>query len=542
MPHIYKIHAMADGSRSSFASDEKSSIPAWLQWGMPSTADLVFIALLCTVLLTPLSVKLLGDAGIGWHIRTGQQILVTRNVPRVDLFSSAMKGKPWFAWEWLYDAIVGALDSVCGLNGPVWFTAIVIATVFSWLFRLLIQRGINLMFALLFWLLAISASTIHFLARPHVLSWLFALASFWILDSTEREDLKTGNSRGRSRLWLLPFLMLLWVNVHGGFLLEFVLLSIFWLGALWTWLRTGDVSLEESLRKITAGKRVRDLTLVGVAAAGTSLLNPYGWKLHAHIYHYLSDQFLMDHIDEFQSPNFHGLAQRCFLALLLLSLAVLIGRGRRLSASEVLLVLFAVYAGLYASRNIPMSSVFLAMTVGPLCPKPGSCEFFSRMEKIESELRGHLWPLLSAVTTFAIVVHGGRIGSDQLIYAHFDQNRMPVEATSFLRTEKIQGPILSPDYWGGYLIYALSPTNKVVLDDRHDFYGSGFLKSYLKLIHVEDGWEGLMEQTNPGCLLLPRGSALANMMSKTAGWRSIYADNVSIVFIRDPAGRALDIR
>ncbi|MGC2448558.1 MAG: hypothetical protein WA477_13015, partial [Candidatus Sulfotelmatobacter sp.] len=143
------------------------------------------MAVLCTLLLTPLSIKLLGDAGIGWHIRTGQQILATHTVPRVDSFSSTMDGKPWFAWEWLYDVSVGALDSFCGLNGPVWLTAIVIAIVFGWLFRLLIQRGMNLMFALLIWLLAISASTIHFLARPHVLSWLFALASLWILDSTE---------------------------------------------------------------------------------------------------------------------------------------------------------------------------------------------------------------------------------------------------------------------------------------------------------------------------------------------------------------------
>ncbi len=500
---------------------------------MPSAADLVFVAVLLTLLLTPLSVKLLGDAGIGWHIRTGQQILATRSVPRVDPFSSTMQGKPWFAWEWFYDLIMGALDSVCGLNGPVWFTAIVIAAVFAWLFRLLLQRGMNLMFALLFWLLAISASTIHFLARPHVLTWLFALASFWILDSSERDCLARKDGDSGFRLWLLPLLTLLWVNMHGGFVLEFVLLGIFWLGALWIWWRTGESSLEGSLLKIATGRRVRELTLVGAATAVASLANPYGWNLHEHIYRYLSNRFLMDHIEEFQSPNFHGLAQRCFLLLLLLSLAVLIARGRQLSASELLIVLFAVYAGLYASRNMPVCSIFLAMVVGPLCPNRGFCGFFQRMKNVQSELRGHIWPIACAVATLAIVAHGGRLGSDHLIDAHFDANRMPVAATSFLREEKIKGPILSPDYWGGYLIYTLNPETKVVLDDRHDFYGSEFLKSYLKLIHVEDGWESFLQQTNPGCLLLPRSSALANMMGKTVGWRSIYADKVSIVFVRD---------
>jgi hypothetical protein len=65
---------------------------------------------------------------------------------------------------------------------------------------------------------------IHFLARPHVVSWLFTLVWFWALDSSERDCLR---GRGRSRwLWALPFLMLVWVNVHGGFLVGFVLLAI----------------------------------------------------------------------------------------------------------------------------------------------------------------------------------------------------------------------------------------------------------------------------------------------------------------------------
>ena len=70
-------------------------------------------------------------------------------------------------------------------------------------------------------MLALSASTIHFLARPHVVSWLFTLGFFWVLDNTERNYFK-GIGRHR-KLWALPALMLIWVNVHGGFLLGFVL-------------------------------------------------------------------------------------------------------------------------------------------------------------------------------------------------------------------------------------------------------------------------------------------------------------------------------
>ncbi len=109
-----------------------------------------------------------------------------------------MRGKTWFAWEWLYDVIVGALERWAGLNGVVWFTAVVIAGVFAWTFRLLVRRGTNVFVALVLLLLAASASMIHFLARPHVLSWLFTLAWFWILDSSESDCLAADSAATHS--------------------------------------------------------------------------------------------------------------------------------------------------------------------------------------------------------------------------------------------------------------------------------------------------------------------------------------------------------
>ena len=235
-------------------------MPAWARWVMPSASDLIFVAILMVLLLTPLAVKLLGDAGIGWHIRTGQQILATHAIPRTDPFSSTMGGKPWFAWEWLFDLVVGELDHVAGLNGVTWMTAVIIAGVFGWMFRLLIRREMNVVYSVILVLVALCSSTIHFLARPHVVSWLFTLAFFWVLDSTERNYVK-GIGRHR-KLWALPLLMVVWVNVHGGFLLGFVLLGVFWFGSVWTWLKIKGDGIDDVLRKIAAAKRVRTLTQV----------------------------------------------------------------------------------------------------------------------------------------------------------------------------------------------------------------------------------------------------------------------------------------
>jgi hypothetical protein len=438
------------------------------------------------------------------------------------------------------------LEGSLGRNGVVWLTAVVIAAVFAWTFRLLIQHGTNVLLAVGLVLLAVSASMIHFLARPHVMSWLFTLAWFWILDSSERDCLEGQAGSSERRLWLLPLLMLAWVNVHGGFLVGIVLLGIFSLGALWNWFRARLGRIEELVQKFASVKRAQSLVFVGLLSLLASLVNPHGWKLYAHVQSYLSNRFLMDHIDEFQSPNFHGVAQKCFALLILIAMAALAVRGRKLRMSQGLTVLFAVYAGLYASRNIPVSAVLLVIIVGPLLWGTKTAElrsdeqprgaaftrFMARMTAIETGQRGHLWAAVALLTTLLIAMNGGRVGANLLMDAHFDPKRMPVAAVNYLEHSGVKGPVLSPDYWGGYLIYRLAPKTQVVVDDRHDLYGEAFFKSYLKMIRVEPGWEDFLRDHSSGCLLLPKDSPLAQVLIENHAWKPVYVDDLAIVFVR----------
>jgi hypothetical protein len=528
-----------------------------MRWLLPSIGDLFFVAMLAVLVFTNLSVRLLGDAGIGWHIRTGQLILQTHAIPHVDPFSSSTSGQPWFAWEWLYDVIVGWLASVSGLNGVVFFTALVIAATFAFTFRMLLRRGCDVLTASILVLLAASAAMVHFLARPHVVSWLFTMVWFWILESAENSDgasereTNSPHLFSRRKPWLLPLTMLVWVNLHGGFLVGFVLLAIYWISAAWSWLRLRDARLKDALEKIRVGRRVRTLTWIGLLSAAATFINPYGFHLHAHIYEYLSNHFLMDHIDEFQSPNFHYVAQKCFAALLLLTLIALAAKKNKVKPSQLLVLLFSVYSGLYAARNIPVSSLLLIAIIAPWLSEAAASlteshssairtralrtkDFLARMKGIELGLRGHLWPIATIVLTCWIAAHAGKLGSNTLMDAHFDAKRFPAATVDYLQQHQVQGPLLSPDFWGGYLIYRFYPQQKVVLDDRHDLYGEDFLKSYLKLLHAEPGWEEFLHQHPANCAIVPKDSALANLFTRMSGWHKIYSDDVALAFVRDP--------
>ncbi|MGA7293615.1 MAG: hypothetical protein WBW85_13840 [Terriglobales bacterium] len=533
---------------------------------MPSVRDIIFVFLFWSLLGGRLSNRPLADPDIGWHIRTGELILATHSLPHSDPFSATMQGHAWFAWEWLYDIVLGMLDRACGLNGVVWLCALLAAGIVVLLLSQLIKRGTGLLLAVALMLLAEFAATVHLYARPHIMSWLFSLLWFVVLDRWEsgRGDLQEsgGSARGKPPRWIpwfFPASMLLWVNLHGGWIFGMALLGIYALASFIESLRAHD-----ALAAIRASQRARAMTVAWAAAGLATLVNPYGWRLHEHIYHYLGDRYLMNHISEFLSPDFHDWPQRCFLIILMLLLIAFAGdetpsdresgKFGKVRLSHLFVVLLAVYTGFYSSRNLPISSMLLVLIIGPMLWKefvsaagaPGAwgwvregvsriSDFSERMGAQEMELEGHLWPVASVVFAFAICLQGGWLGSHQVIHARFDPKKVPVAAVDFLQKELPgsrlgAGPIFSTDSWGGYLIYRLYPERKVLVDDRHDLYGSERVRELMMLSLGEPGWQKTLERWQVRTALLPTGSTLANLMREVPqDWQVVYEDKLAVV-------------
>jgi len=485
-----------------------------------------------------LSGRLLGDATIGWHIRNGQQMLHSHAITRTDPFSVTRGGQTWYAWEWLYDIVIAGMHHWLGLNGVVFFTAVIVALTFALTLRMCLRRGADLPVAAFLLVLSLGASMIHLLARPHVLSWLFAVIWFQVLDSTE--------SGGSRRLWYLPVLMLLWANLHGGFVLGFVLLGLYLLSGAVRYFRSRDLEIRERTTR-----RLRALGMVTAASLLASLVNPYGYELHVHVYRYLSSRWLMNHIDEFLSPNFHGVAQQCFVAILLITILELAVARSKPSLSRVLVLLFATYSGLYASRNLPVSSLLITLIVAPLGtqalaeardnPKLSLrlrdllsrwLSFASRVGRVELHFRAHIWPLAAVVLGLLLCTQGGKPGSQPWMDARFDARRFPVQAVDLIAQRGIDEPIFAPDSWGGYLIYRLYPQNRVFVDDRHDFYGEAFMREYLKTVRLTPDWDVFLKEEKVNWALLPAKSSLANMLEETSRWNLVYQDGTAVLLER----------
>ena len=329
----------------------------WQRFLLPSVADLLFLVLLISMTYGALAPRLLSDAGTGWHIRNGELMLRSNSITRVDSFSSTMSGRSWFAWEWLFDLMIAEVHHVAGLNGVVFFAALVVATTFALTFRTVLARGGNVPVAVLFISLAMGASAIHLFARPHIFSWLLVVIWFGFLSRWESEP---GHPKTRRLLWL-PVLMVLWVNLHGGFVSGLLLLGLYLASAFLRYVTT-----QERGRSAAAARKLRHLFGITLLSFLATFVNPYGYKLHVHIYQYLSNHFLMNHIEEFVSPDFHGVGQQCFAALLVLTIIALAAASEKPRLSELFVLLFAAASGLYASRSLPISSILLALIAAPV--------------------------------------------------------------------------------------------------------------------------------------------------------------------------------
>lgn len=516
---------------------------AAMRFLVPSVRDIIFIFIFSSVLAGTLSTRSLADPDIGWHIRTGERILITATLPRTDPYSSLMQGHPWFAWEWLYDVLVGILHRFCGLNGVVWLCALIVASTFTLLLSQLLRRGTGLFLAVVLMLLAECASVIHLFARPHIVSWLFVLLWFIALEQWGANPLP------RWLPWFFPVSMLFWVNLHGGWIFGLALLAIYVFSAVVEIWRASDAFLA-----VRISLRARKMAWSWVASALATFANPYGWSLHAHIYRYLTDRYLMNRIVEFGSPNFHYWPQRCFAFILVLALFALVSRRRSVPVSHLLVVMFAAYSGLYSSRNLPISSMLLVLVAGPVLweafaalPAQAAAwqwtrnrvaaltEFSARMATQEMRFSGSLWPIVSVIVSLLLCLHGGRVGSRQLLHADFDPKAVPAAAVDFLSSQPRHDPVFSTDTWGGYLIYRLYPQRLVVVDDRHDLYGSARFRQILILMQGEPGWRDVLDNLHVHTVLLPAGSTLSSLLRQLPlDWRVTYEDKVAVVFETRP--------
>lgn len=495
---------------------------------IPSVADMIFLSIFLYLCLSQGS-QLLGDCDTGYHIRAGEWILDHWSIPRTDIFSFHSPPIPWTAHEWLSEVIMAVIHNFSGLTGVVVFFTFLLALTFYLLFLSIRKSGGNILTAVLIVLLATAASQIHWLARPHVFSLLLFFIWYRILD-----EYRDGS---RNRLYLLPPIMLLWANLHGGYLLGFMLLAIFLTGEV-----PAALSPDQGTRVIAVG-RLKRLLMISLLSLAAACVNPFGWHILLFPFNLVSNKLIMDNVSEFLSPNFHEPSP--FKYLLLLLMVVLAASRERLRLTDLLLILVFLNMSLYSVRYITLFSIIVAPilvrgTDVLLTGSGGRLAVAIRkrthnLDAVDREAGGVIWPILAL-----LAVSGGVwVGS---IHYEFNPEKKPVAAVRFLEKNHISGNVFNNDEFGDYLIYATWPRYRVFFDGRSDMYGSDRLKEYIKVRSFQDGWEKILDKYRIEWVFFDTDSHLARYLKEKKDWKLLYQDKVASIFVRDTFIPSNDLR
>lgn len=487
-------------------------------WFLPSIPDVIFIIILAIIISG--EGNLLGDADTGYHIRAGEYIIENLNVPDHDIFSFISPPIEWTAHEWLSEVVFALIHKVSGLTGIVVATAILIASVFFLLLKFLRSSGVSIIVAALLVALAAAASTIHWLARPHIFSLLLTLIWYIVLD--------TYQFKKKNYLYLLPPLMLLWVNLHGGFIAGFVLLAVYITG---NFLKAIFVKEERH----EASVRLKILLLFSTLCLLASLLNPKGYEILVFPFKLTANSFIMNNVSEWLSPNFHTDLRYEYMLLLMV---VVFGISKfGLSAIETILVLLFTHMSLFSARYIPLYAIILSPIMGrridhiieALREKRLIKRFLAMSDRAagtDSMTKWHLWPLSSIAVVIFLVFTGN------LEYG-FDKKKLPVDAVQFVKKEKLTGNMFNNDEFGDYIIYSAWPEYKVFFDGRSDMYGVERMKEYSEVTRIETGWDKVLRKYNINWIIYNANSPLSHFLLERHDWKLIYADKVANIFVRN---------
>jgi hypothetical protein len=488
---------------------------------IPSIGQFLFLVVFFVLVFSPAGEKLLADADTGYHIRAGEYILENHTVPKYDIFSYHTPPLPWTAHEWLSEVIMAALHRISGLTGVVVFFSFLISLTYALLFRTMRVYKRNIVIDVLIILLALASSQIHWLARPHIFSLFLMVVWYHLLDSHQNDRV--------GRLYLLPLIMLLWVNLHGGYLTGFILSGIYFLGNLIGYFRGKEEERERAFRK------AKTLGYVIVFCLLASLVNPYGYQILLFPFHLVTDSTIMDNVKEFLSPNFHKPMPFKYLLLVLVGMFAI--SRKPLDFIEVVLVLLFTNMALFSARYIPLFAIVTAPVLSKqaesLLDAAQETRWTSSLKKrgeriatIDAAAKGYGWPVAGVLMVVFLVVSGS-------IEFRFNEKRKPVAAVEFLAKEHIDGHMYDNDEFGDYLIYATYPRYKVFFDGRSDMYGAERLKEYLKIAGFRPGWEKIIEKYDIRWFFIKSDSLLTRYLYEKPEWKLVYSDNVANIHVKN---------
>jgi hypothetical protein len=449
---------------------------------------------------------LLAHFDLGWHLAAGDLIRDQGRIPFHDPWSFTSAGRQWFNLSWLWDVLASILFQHTNFSGLTLFAIACGAVIAGYLASVCLSSGASpiavgiSVFAacLLYPAFAAAYPNIYLAVSPNISTMLFSVIFYG-------ECLK----RTR-RVFLLPAVMVLWANLHGGFLLGLIIVGIFCGVAL--------------LRRDRANLRIYGFVLAGCFVA--TFINPLGWHIYqglATVLGHFSQAYITEWWPYYRNIALPGSIPGVIYMLMFVAFEVRY-RGLRPLEPRLLSWLF-LFLGLYQFRYMSFfflfSTVPLALHLDRLLPKQPND---SRVQR----------SFLAAGIVAACAL--------PLVYLHVEPalalpQLLSERDVSYLQTHFPRARLLNHWNYGGLLIFRTRGAIPVFVDGRASTaYPDALLRDYFKLVQSEfdeTAWDTVLEKYHIDTVLWVKAhEALRRFLVGKRGWKEAYAGSYASIYVK----------
>jgi tetratricopeptide (TPR) repeat protein len=492
-----------------------------------------FSVAVMTILLMGLFMQQEGDPDLYIHLRDGRQWVENNLRLSTDNFSYTLAAQPLERAEVAFRVILYRLWQAGGFRLLIiWKAAVMAAAVFllglaAW------QRWRNLpmILTLMGLSLILSLMDLHPLVnflhvRPYIFTYLFIPATLLLLEKYNREPSPAG-STAAWLLFLIPAYTILWVNLHPGFILVYLLLAAYLLENLLPALRHGDK---------TARQRAEQLGIILGATALASLINPLGAGIYELVFSITQNDLYGATISEWLPTSQYHFPS--FFMVLAISWAVLILNIKRLRIANFIILAAVSFLALKSLRHV---AVFYFTSL-PLV-----------MEELAGAASGHPaaerqlskgWPLAALLTSGLIAAAIYFISLGTLFRPELRVDTVPERALAWLESHPITGNVHATFGWGGYIGWQTRGRIKIFMDGQIDHYGLKLYRDNMAVEYGLENWQEVLDRYGVNVVLTsPQGpGGCHDALVRSQRWALVFFDDVADLFVKRNTGNDLLIQ
>lgn len=378
-----------------------------------------------------------------WHLKMGQYIISTHSFPFTDIFSYTLTGTKSYPVEWLFEVIWFFIYSAFGAFGLIFIKAIIGGLTSLFMYQALKHYRVNSFVNFIIIVCVFISTFLFFMDRPQLITYLGIAFLTAITSLPELEKKRI--------LWLIPVIMLLWVNFHPGVVFGLIFLVF--------WVVEGYIDLfKQRIGSYEVSKRLLILTL----SIGVSFLTPSTYHLYTFLFHHVESfgtKGGLDYIVEFMPPSF-SLTPSIFIGLVTFTFLFVLG----IFSMPIRFLLFGFVM-------LPMAFDMRRMAIMALIGiAPGVGILINNWIK---HIRFNIPSKLKIVAYLLILISpfGYEYYQYKTDYADYKSIRIqeqfyPKQAIEFILKHHIKGNIYNAINFGGAVIFLGYPEIKDFIDTR----------------------------------------------------------------------------